>query len=209
MSSETLINTELEQYFLGACMVEPEVFTETWLTAEDFGTVDHQLIYEAIVDVHEETKQTDPVLVADSLKKSDRLRRAGGTDYIYQLQSSIAETVSATLYGKEIKRLSKQREAIRLMSTSLSNMKELNADPNQIFASLQQASEELFTQEQSLESYTAYELSKMEIEPVKWFIPGFLPSGLTISTLTSFCSNYGEIYNYLYTSKMGEDTRGY
>jgi len=161
-------------------MVEPQVFTETWLTPEDFGTVDHQLIYAAIVDLHEETKQTDPVLVADYLNKSGHLNRAGGTDYIYELQSAIAETISATLYGKEIQRLSKQRKAIQLMSTSLSNMKELNADPDQIFASLQQASEQLFTQKQSLESYTAYELSKMEIEPVKWFIPGFLPSGLTI-----------------------------
>lgn len=180
MTSETLINSELERYFLGACMVEPQVFTETWLTPEDFGTVDHQLIYAAIVDLHEETKQTDPVLVADYLNKSGHLNRAGGTDYIYELQSAIAETISATLYGKEIQRLSKQRKAIQLMSTSLSNMKELNADPDQIFASLQQASEQLFTQKQSLESYTAYELSKMEIEPVKWFIPGFLPSGLTI-----------------------------
>lgn len=180
MSNETLRNSELERYFLGACMVEPQVFTETWLTAENFGTVDHQLIYAAIVDVYEETKQTNPVLVADYLHKSGNLNRAGGTDYIYELQASIAETISATLYSKEIKRLSEQRKAIRLMSTSLDNLKQPNADPNQIFASLQQASEELFTQEQSLESYTAYELSKMEIEPVKWFIPGFLPSGLTI-----------------------------
>ncbi|MYC77416.1 hypothetical protein F4X10_16760 [Candidatus Poribacteria bacterium] len=35
-------------------------------------------------------------------------------------------------------------------------------------------------EQEKLESYTALELSKMEIEPVKWFIPEFLPSGLTI-----------------------------
>ena len=181
MINETLINSELEKFYLGACMVEPQVFTETWLTAEDFGTVDHQLIYAAIVDVYEETKQTDPVLVADCLNKSGNLNRAGGTDYIYVLQQAIVETISATLYGKEIKRLSNQRKAIRLMSKSLSDMKEIDADPDQIFASLQQESEQLLAaSEQSIESFTAYELSKMEIEPVKWFIPGFLPSGLTI-----------------------------
>ena len=175
-----LINSEIEAYFLGACMVNSEVFENSILSTTDFGTVDHQLIYAAIATVYEVCRQTDPVLIADRLKKDGEINRVGGSNRIYEMQTVVVETESAVEYAKEIKRLSTKRKIAGMMATSLADMKELDSDPEAIVAKMDLDLQQLQFEQQQLESYTALELSKMEIEPVKWFIPGFLPSGLTI-----------------------------
>lgn len=177
---ETLINREFEVTFLGACLVDATVFVDSNLSVNDFGTVDHQLIYRAIATVHEECGKTDPLLVADYLKQQGDLNRAGGHEVIYELQAPIVETESAPFYAKEIRRLSTKRRICAIMSASIAEVKALESDPERIVASVEQDFANLQFEQQHLESYTALELSKMKIEPVKWFIPGFLPSGLTI-----------------------------
>ena len=180
MSTENLFNREFEEAFLGACLTYPHVFADSILSAEDFGTVDHQLIYAAIATVHEECGETDPLLVADHLKKTGESNRAGGANKIYELQAPIVETESASWYAQEIKRLSSKRKIHSIMRSSLDQVNDLEVDPEQIIAKLELDLEGIQFEKENLESYTALELSKMEIEPVKWFIPDFLPSGLTI-----------------------------
>ena len=67
-----------------------------------------------------------------------------------------------------------------MLAASLAKVKELDSDPEAIVAEYGLNLQQLQFEQHQLESYTVLELSKMEIEPVKWFIPGFLPSGLTI-----------------------------
>ena len=177
---QDLINTEFEVYFLGSCMVDTQVFIDTSLSTTDFGTVDHQLIYAAMAIVHEEHGKIDALLVADQLKRTDQLNRAGGYDTIYEMQAAIADPESAPFYAKEIRRLSTKRKISNIMATSLQQVEDLETDPENIVAKLELDLADLEFEQQHLESYTALELSKMEIEPVKWFIPDFLPSGLTI-----------------------------
>ena len=177
---ENLINPELEATFIGACLVDPKVLIDSTLTINDFGIVSNQLIYAAIATVYEDCGKTDPVLVAEHLKKSGNLNRVGGFDTIYELQAVIVETESTVEYAKEIRRLSTKRGICALASKAVSQAKDVASDPEQVAAQLENDLGTLQFEQQKLESYTALELSKMEIEPVKWFIPGFLPSGLTI-----------------------------
>ena len=177
---DNLFNPEFEKHFLGSCMVDPEIFVDSNLSTDDFGTVDHQCIYAAIATVHEECGKTDPLLVADELKKSGNLNRAGGMETIYNLQAVITETESAIEYAKEIRQLSMRRKIVGIMASARQEVAELENDPEAVIAKLEQGLADLQFQQQQLEHYTALELSNMEIEPVKWFIPGFLPSGLTI-----------------------------
>ena len=177
---DNLINPELEATFIGACLVDPKVLMNSILTTNDFGILSNQLIYAAIATVYEDCSKTDPVLVADYLKKSGSLNRIGGFDAIYNLQAVIVETESAVEYAKEIRRLSTKRDICALASKAISQAKDTPSDPEQVAAQLENDLAALQFEQQRLESYTALELSKMEIEPVKWFIPNFLPSGLTI-----------------------------
>lgn len=100
---ESLYDRETEKSVLGAMMVEksiiPEVIALLGHTANVFFTIDHQLIYTAILEVYDRVGNADPLLVANELKKTDQLNRAGGTTYLYDLQAPIVETESTEFYA--------------------------------------------------------------------------------------------------------------
>ena len=177
---DNMINKEFENAYIGACLTNPQVFEASNLEVNDFGLVSNQCIFKAIAEVYEETKQTDTLLVAEHLKRTGELDRIGDALYLYDLQASVVECDSAPYYAKEIKRLSAKRKLGLMFQKSLSKLNDGESDPETILAELILDTDQLKFEQEQLESYTALELSKMEIEPVKWFIPDFLPSGLTI-----------------------------
>ena len=178
--SDTLFNTEFEEAFLGACLTDAQVFVATTLAVPDFGIVAHQLIYKAIATVHADTGRTDPVMVANHLKKEGDLNRIGGGSRIYELQAPVVETESAPFFEQELKNLATKRKLVALAKKTITAAEEIGSDPEAVAAALEMNIKHLEFQRETLESYNVYELSKMEIAPVKWFIPNLLPSGLTI-----------------------------
>ena len=177
---DTLINPEFEAAFIGACLVDPQVFVDSTLSVPDFAIVAHQLVYKAIATVHADTGKTDPLLVAEHLKKEGELNRVGGHTAIYELQAVVAETESATHYASEIKKLATKRRIYTIAQAAISEVIDECSDAEQVAARLEMDLRHLEFEQEQLESYSVYQLSQMTIEPVKWFIPNFLPSGLTI-----------------------------
>lgn len=114
---DSLSDKEAEQAILGAMMTEksviPPVITKLGQTADVFLTVDHQLIYSAILAVYDRVSKADPLLVADELKKGDQLNRAGGTEYLYELQAPIVETESTEFYADILYEKATRRRLIR------------------------------------------------------------------------------------------------
>ena len=114
---DSLSDKEAEQAVLGAMMTEksviPPVITKLGQTADVFLTVDHQLIYSAILAVYDRISKADPLLVADELKRGDQLNRAGGTEYLYELQAPIVETESTEFYADILYEKATRRRLIR------------------------------------------------------------------------------------------------
>ena len=114
---DTLSDKEAEQAVLGAMMVEksliPQVITKLGPTSDVFLTVDHQLIYAAILAVYERVSNADPLLVADELKRANQLNRAGGTEYLYELQAPIVETESTEFYADILHEKATRRRLIQ------------------------------------------------------------------------------------------------
>lgn len=114
---DSLSDKEAEQAVLGAMMTEnsviPPVITKLGQTADVFLTVDHQLIYSAILAVYDRVSKADPLLVADELKRGDQLNRAGGTEYLYELQAPIVETESTEFYADILYEKATRRRLIR------------------------------------------------------------------------------------------------
>ena len=100
---DTLSDKEAEQAVLGAMMTEksviPLVVNLLGHTSDAFFTTDHQLIYTAILAVYDRVSNADPLLVADELKRTDQINRAGGAGYLYELQAPIVETESTEFYA--------------------------------------------------------------------------------------------------------------
>ena len=114
---DSLSDKEAEQAVLGAMMTEksviPPVITKLGQTSDVFLTVDHQLIYSAILAVYDRFSYADPLLVADELKKGNQLNRAGGTEYLYELQAPIVETESTEFYADILYEKATRRRLIR------------------------------------------------------------------------------------------------
>lgn len=114
---DSLSDKEAEQAVLGAMMTEksviPPVITKLGQNSDVFLTVDHQLIYSAILAVYDRVSNADPLLVADELKRVNQLNRAGGTEYLYELQAPIAETESTEFYADILYEKATRRRLIR------------------------------------------------------------------------------------------------
>ena len=114
---ETLSDKEAEQAVLGAMMTEksviPQVITKLGHTSDVFFTVDHQLIYSAILTVYDRFSNAEPLLVANELKRVDQLNRAGGTEYLYELQAPIVETESTEFYADILHEKATRRRLIQ------------------------------------------------------------------------------------------------
>ncbi|MYC74522.1 replicative DNA helicase [Candidatus Poribacteria bacterium] len=114
---DSLSDNEAEQAVLGAMMTEksviPPVITKLGQNADVFLTVDHQLIYSAILAVYDRVSKADPLLVADELKRISQLNRAGGTEYLYELQAPIVETESTEFYADILYEKATRRRLIR------------------------------------------------------------------------------------------------
>ena len=114
---DSLSDKEAEQAVLGAMMTEksviPQVMTKLGQNSDVFLTVDHQLIYSAILAVYDRVSNADPLLVADELKRVNQLNRAGGTEYLYELQAPIVETESTEFYADILYEKATRRRLIR------------------------------------------------------------------------------------------------
>ena len=117
---DSLSDKEAEQAVLGAMMTDksviPQVITKLGQTSDAFFTVDHQLTYSAILAVYDRVSNADPLLVADELKRVNQLNRAGGTEYLYELQAPIAETESTEFYADILYEKATRRRLIRATS---------------------------------------------------------------------------------------------
>ena len=117
---DSLSDKEAEQAVLGAMMTEksviPQVMTKLGQTSDVFFTIDHQLIYSAIIAVYDRISNADPLLVADRLKQLNQLNRAGGTEYLYELQAPIVETESTEFYADILYEKATRRRLIQATS---------------------------------------------------------------------------------------------
>ena len=113
----SLSDREAEQAVLGAMMTEksviPRVIALLGHTSDAFFTTDHQLIYAAILAVYDRVSNADPLLVADELKRTDQINRAGGAGYLYELQAPIVETESTEFYADILHEKATRRQLIQ------------------------------------------------------------------------------------------------
>lgn len=100
-----LHDKEAERFVLGSVLVDKTVIplVMSRLEGEAFMTKDHQLIYTAVVSCYDERGEVDAVLVGSELEKNGDLKRAGGPEYLYQLQASIVETENTEFYAEIIR----------------------------------------------------------------------------------------------------------
>ena len=104
---KSLHDKEAELAVLGALLMDnavaPRIIPILGTSTEVFFTVDHQLIYQSILSVYEDSQTTDIILVAKLMKATDRLKRCGGTVYLHDLQDRIVETENTEFHAEIVR----------------------------------------------------------------------------------------------------------
>lgn len=97
-------NLEAEQSVLGAMIVENEVIYEVSeiLNGDEFYKEAHKILYNIIIEIHNEGKPVDVITLMDTLKSRELIEAVGGISYITDLVSSVPTVSNAKHYAKII-----------------------------------------------------------------------------------------------------------
>ena len=111
--------TAAEQALLGALLNDGDLWVaiEDKLTVEHFYDKRHQLIF-GIIQKISATHYADWVLLLEKLKSMDKLREAGGEEYIADLAGIAVSGVNVPSYVEQIRKTAQLRRILALMHSS-------------------------------------------------------------------------------------------
>ncbi len=107
---------DLEEVVLGAMMIDKKGIDEVIdiLNPDVFYKTAHQYIFEAIVQLFEDSSAIDLLTVANRLKTDKRLEQVGGEFYLIQLTQKVASSAHIEFHARIILQKYIQRSLIKL-----------------------------------------------------------------------------------------------
>lgn len=116
-------NLEAEQAVLGAILLEPEALIAAMerLRSEDFYSVAHQRIFDAIVALNEDNKPFDLITLTARLQDQGELEEVGGVSYLAKLSSAVPTAANVEYYAQIVEEKSMLRRLIRAATQIVSS----------------------------------------------------------------------------------------
>src|SRR5436190_17579768 len=108
---------EAEKSVLGAILIDPDAINiaSGLLQPGDFYNPAHGIIFELMLDLHEERKAIDLVTLTAALKKKKQLKEVGAS-YLSDLINAVPTSANVEHYAKLIKEASTKRALIHMSS---------------------------------------------------------------------------------------------
>nr|WP_246560501.1 replicative DNA helicase [Kitasatospora kifunensis] len=97
----------------------------------------HQLIHDAILELHGRGEPADPITVAAELKKIGELARAGGPGYLHTIASSPGITSNAEEYAEIVREKWVARDFAQGLMRATGDLLAGRGEPSQIIAEIQ------------------------------------------------------------------------
>lgn len=135
---------QLEEAVLGALMLDKDALPIVLdiLRPESFYSDAHQLIYKAVLRLFERSQPVDLLTVAEELRKSGDLEKAGGHFYIVELTQRVASAANIEYHARIIAQKQIQRE---LINVSTRIIRDAYEDTTDVFDLLDKAEQGLFS----------------------------------------------------------------
>src|SRR5690606_23745540 len=108
-------NLEAEQAVLGAILLQSEALITAMerVRTEDFYDPPHQLIYEAMVQLGEESQPIDLVTLTSKLQDRGELEDIGGDSYLAKLANAVRTAANVDYYARTTEEQSMLRRLMR------------------------------------------------------------------------------------------------
>ena len=135
---------DLEEAVLGALLIDKDAVAVVVdiLKPECFYVEGHSLIYSSICRLFNTSKPVDLLTVAEDLRKSGDIEKAGGAYYLAELTNRIASAANVEFHARIIAQKFIQRELIRISSDII---KQSYEDTTDVFDLLDFAETSLFS----------------------------------------------------------------
>lgn len=116
-------NLEAEQAVLGAILLEAEALITAMehLRAEDFYSVAHQRIFDAVVELNDDNKPLDLVTLMSRLQDRGELEEIGGVSYLAKLSGAVPTAANVEYYAQIVAEKAMLRRLIRTATQIVSN----------------------------------------------------------------------------------------
>lgn len=116
-------NLEAEQAVLGAILLETEALITAMerIRAEDFYSVAHQRIFEAMTDLNDDNQPLDLVTLTARLQDKSQLEEIGGVTYLAKLANAVPTAANVEYYAQIVEEKSMIRRLIRTATQIVSN----------------------------------------------------------------------------------------
>ncbi|GGF94056.1 replicative DNA helicase [Paenibacillus abyssi] len=116
-------NLEAEQAVLGAVLLQGEALITAMerVRSEDFYSVPHQLIFEAMIELGENSQPIDLVTLTAYLQDRQQLEEIGGVSYLAKLVGGVPTAANVDYYAQIVEEKSMLRRLIRTATQIVSN----------------------------------------------------------------------------------------
>ena len=135
-------NTEAEQAVLGAIFLNTDALADAmeYVEADDFYRRSHQLLFQAMVDLNNNSEAIDVLTVQNYLSTNNQLDDVGGVAYIAELATSVPTAANAGYYAKIVEEKSMLR---RLISTATNIITQANNNDEDVPSLLDSAERQI------------------------------------------------------------------
>ena len=135
--------SDLEEAVLGALMLEKEAITTVIdiLKPDSFYKDQHKTIYEAIIELFNESAPVDLLTVSNQLRKRGKLEFAGGPFYITELTTRVNSAANIEFHARIISEMAIKRRLIRIAGEI---QRDAYEDSNDVFELLDRTESALF-----------------------------------------------------------------
>ena len=135
-------NIEAEQAVLGAIFLNTDALADAmeYVEADDFYRRSHQLLFQAMVDLNNNSEAIDVLTVQNYLSTNNQLDDVGGVAYIAELATSVPTAANAGYYAKIVEEKSMLR---RLISTATNIITQANNNDEDIPSLLDSAERQI------------------------------------------------------------------
>ncbi len=98
-------NIDAERSILGGILIDPQALVQVIdrVDPSDFYRQDHQLIYQTMIGLFEQSKPVDVVTLVDRLEKAKALELAGGASYIAELTAKTASSANIVSHAQIVR----------------------------------------------------------------------------------------------------------
>ncbi|WP_336787768.1 replicative DNA helicase [Paenibacillus sp. MMO-177] len=116
-------NLEAEQAVIGAILLQSEALITAMerLRSEDFYSVPHQHIYEAMVELGESGQPVDLITLTAYLQDRQLIEEIGGVSYLAKLASAVPTAANVDYYAQIVEEKSMLRRLIRTATNIVSD----------------------------------------------------------------------------------------